>query len=102
MSAVWLETTSGALVRGDTIVWISKAATSLSVQQDGGDTKNMLADMGMGHPDLPQRFGLELAGLLSQYAGQRDSHLIRAVADDNGWRWEVERIDAAGGGTGAE
>jgi hypothetical protein len=97
MSAVWLETTSGALVRGDTIVWISKAATSLSVQQEGGDAKNTVADLGMGHPDLPQGFGMELAGLLSQFAGQRDPYLIRAVTDNHGWRWEVERIDDSRG-----
>jgi hypothetical protein len=96
VGAVWVETTSGALVRGDTIVWISKAANSLSVHQHGDGSQNTVADWGLGHPDLPRGFGVELAALLSQLAGQRDPHLIRAVPEDAGWRWDVERIDSRG------
>lgn len=92
MSAVWVETTSGALVRGDTVVWISRAATSLSIQQAGGDALNTVADWGAGHPDLPKGFGRELVALLTSLAGQRDPHLVRAAVDGSGWRWEVERI----------
>jgi hypothetical protein len=94
MSAVWVETTSGALVRGDTIIWVSRAANSLSVQQQGADAQNTVADWGLGHPDLPKGFGAELAALLTHLGGQRDPHLIRAVPGDGSWRWEVVRIEA--------
>jgi hypothetical protein len=94
MSAVWVETTSGALVRGDTVVWISRAATSLTIQQRGGDSLSTVADWGAGHPDLPKGFGTQLAALLSSLAGQRDPHLVRAAVGGTGWSWEVERIEA--------
>jgi hypothetical protein len=93
VSAVWVQTTSGALVRGDTIMWISRAATSLTVQQQGGDTQNTIADRDHNHLDLPPGFGTELAALLSRLAGQRDPHVVRAVAEADGWRWTVDRLE---------